>query len=165
MHGDDANSPGRDKLKSDQFDHFLRRLDPDRSRAGEKYEELRRRLIKFFEWNSCFPAEDLVDETFDRAAEKLEDMQVLDVVGFAWGFAKHIRQEAHKRAERIVPISDLPKGQEFIAQEKSPEKAVQEQLEDERRARCLRLCLQRFSLPDRELFLKYHNVKGEHTEY
>jgi DNA-directed RNA polymerase specialized sigma24 family protein len=165
MQENGASSPIRDELKSDHFENFLQRLDPDRGRAGEKYEELRRRLIKFFEWNSCFPAEDLVDETFDRVTEKLDDVPVLDVAGFAWGIAKHIRQEAHKRAERVVQISDLPAGTEFLAQGKSPEKAVQEEMEDEQRTRCLRLCLQRFSPPERALFLDYHKSLEEQTEY
>jgi len=152
-------------LKSDYFETFLQRLDPDRDEAGKKYEALRRRLTKFFEWNACFPAEDLVDETFDRVAEKLGEVQVLDVVGFAWGVAKHVRQEANKRAERMVQISDLPGRAHLPAAGTTPERALQEEMEDERRARCLRLCLHRFPAPDREVFLKYHNVQGEHTEY
>jgi len=149
----------------ERFEGLLRRLDPDRDRAGEKYEDLRRRLFKFFEWNSCFPAEDLVDETFDRVAEKLAEVQVLDLVGFAWGVAKHIRQEANRQSERIVQFSNLPRGTELSSQDEGPERTIQEELEDERRAVCLRLCLRRFSAQDREVFLKYHNVKGEHTEY
>lgn len=162
---DDANLPSQDSVKTRQFETFLQQLDPDRERAGAKYEDLRRRLIKFFEWNSCFPAEDLVDETFDRVAQKLEEVQVLDVVGFAWGFAKHIRQEAHKRSERIVQIADLPKGAQFSAAGRNPEEATQESIEDEWRTRCLRICLRRFSPADREVFLKYYDVKGEHTTY
>lgn len=152
-------------MKSEHFENLLQRLDPDRERAGEKYEDLRRRLIKFFEWNSCFPAEDLADETLDRVAEKLPDVAVLDVVGFAWGVAKYVRQESSKRSERMVQISNLPGGTELPSQASGPEKAVQEEIEDERRAQCLRRCLHRFSQEDRELFLKYHDVQGEHTEY
>lgn len=151
-------------MKSEHFENLLQRLDPERERAGEKYEDLRRRLIKFFEWNSCFPAEDLVDETLDRVAEKLDEVQVLDVVGFAWGVAKHIRQEANKRSERIVQISDLPRGAELPSQGEGPERTLQEEMKDERRAECLRLCLHRFSSQDREVFLKYHKPEREHTE-
>ena len=152
-------------MKFEHFENLLQRLDPDRERAGESYEDLRRRLIKFFEWNLCFPAEDLVDETLDRVAERLDEVQVLDVVGFAWGVAKHVRQEATKRSERVVHISDLSNGGQLAAPGATPERSVQEELDDERRAECLRLCLHRFSNSDRELFLKYHNVEGEHKEY
>jgi len=154
--------PGQDKAR---FDALLRLLDADRDRAGEKYENLRRRLIKFFEWNFCFPAEDLVDETLDRVAEKLDEVQVLDVVGFAWGVAKHVRQEASKRSERTMQISDLPAGAELATPGTTPERSVQEEMEDEQRARCLQLCLHRFSASDREVFLKYHNAHGGHKEH
>lgn len=149
----------------ERFETFLRRLDLDRDRAAEKYEDLRRRLTKFFEWNSCFPAEDLVDETLDRVVEKLPDVAVLDVAGFAWGIAKHVRQEANKQSERVVQLSNLPAGTDLPSRDISPERSVQEELEDQRRAQCLRLCLHRFSNHERKLFLKYHNVEGEHTEY
>lgn len=150
---------------AERFEALLRLLDPDRNRAAEKYEDLRRRLIKFFQWNSCFPAEDLVDETLDRVTEKLPDAPVLDVVGFAWGVAKHVRQEASKQSERIVQMSALPGGMELPSRDRGPERVLQEQMEDERRAECLRRCLRRFSRTDREVFLKYHNIPGEHTEY
>lgn len=152
-------------MTSEHFENFLKRLDPDRQRAGERYEDLRRRLIKFFEWNACFPAEDLVDETFDRVAQKLAEVDVLDVIGFIWGFAKHVRQEANKRSERMLQISDFPNRAQLPAQGETPERVVQEEMEEEQRARCLRTCLHRFSDHDRELFLKYHNVQGDHTEY
>ena len=106
-----------------------------------------------------------MDETLDRVTEKLPDASVLDVVGFAWGVAKHVRQEASKHSERIVQMSNLPCGTELPSKDIGPERALQEELEDQRRAECLRLCFQRFSHADRELFLKYHNVQGEHTEY
>ena len=58
-------------LTSTAFTRLLACLDPDRERAGEKYEDLRRTLIKFFEWrNAPFP-EDHTDETFNRIAKKL----------------------------------------------------------------------------------------------
>jgi RNA polymerase sigma factor (sigma-70 family) len=152
-------------LKSEHFENLLQRLDPDREQAGKTYEDLRRRLIKFFEWNFCFPAEDLVDETLDRVAERLDEVQVLDVAGFAWGVAKHVRQEASKRSERTVQISDLPSGAELPARETTPEKFVQEEMDEGQRARCLRLCLHRYPPRDRELFLKYHNVEGDHKEH
>ena len=154
-----------DELRSDYFESLLQQLDPDRDLAGQKYEDLRRKLIKFFEWNSCFPAEDLVDETFDRVAGKLENVPVHDVIGFAWGFAKHIRQEAYKRADRMVQISDLPQGKDVLADANGPDKILQKEMEHQRRAECLHRSLQRLPREDRQLFLQYHNVKGEHTEY
>lgn len=66
----DAKAPLHGNAReAERFDNLLRLLDLDRDVAGDKYERLRRKLIKFFEWNACFPAEDLADETFDRVGK------------------------------------------------------------------------------------------------
>jgi len=67
----DANiSSAQRDLKSADFEVLLQRLDSDRECAGEKYEDIRRKLIRFFRWNDCFPGDDLADQTFDRVAQK-----------------------------------------------------------------------------------------------
>jgi len=138
------------------FQNLLVRLDTDRNQAGEKYEKLRRSLIKFFEWNSCFPAEDLVDETLDRVARKLDVEEVRNVPALALGIARNVRLEAHKRSARLVQISELPQGANS-ARELNLENAIQQKIDQGRRAQCVRLCLRRLSAEERKLFLKYHN--------
>lgn len=163
---DDANAPILpDDLRSAQFEGLLRRLDPDRERAGELYEGLRRKLIKFFEWNSCFPAEDLADETLDRVAEKLGEEFIHDVAAFASGVAKRVRQEAHKRDLRMVRVPDVAREENFFMDPKSPEREVQDKMDGERRAKCLHICTQRLSDRDRELFFRYYNTTGERIQY
>src|SRR5262249_61438816 len=53
-------------LTQEAFDQLLACLDPNRDRAGTKYEALRQKLIKFFAWRGCATAEDYVDEAIDR---------------------------------------------------------------------------------------------------
>ncbi len=55
------------------FDKLLATLDADREQAGVKYESLRARLIKFFEWRNCESAEELTDTVFDRIIGKITD--------------------------------------------------------------------------------------------
>jgi RNA polymerase sigma factor (sigma-70 family) len=163
---DDAKAPiSQGGLRSAQFEGLLRRLDPDRERAGELYENLRRKLIKFFEWNSCFPAEDLADETLDRVAQKIGEEVIQDLPAFATGVAKRVRQEAHKRAGRMVRVPDLPNKENFFADTRNPEKEIQDKMEGERRSKCLHICVQRLPDRERELFLNYYNAAGEHTQY
>ncbi len=147
----------------ERFEGLLRLLDVDRNRAGEKYEYVRRRLIKFFQWNSCFPAPELADEAFDRVEQRIADVEILDVVGFIWGVAKNIKQEVHKQAGKFVSISDVA-GYKLAGTQSSDEN-VHEKMQQDRRIRCLQLCLQRMSSEDRELFVAYHDVRGEHTIY
>ncbi|HEV2965153.1 MAG TPA: hypothetical protein VG649_25230 [Candidatus Angelobacter sp.] len=163
---DDANVPiSQDDLRAAQFEGLLKRLDPDREHAGELYESLRRKLIKFFEWNSCFPAEDLADETLDRVALKLGEELIHDVSAFASGVAKRVRQEANKRALRMVRVPDLAKQENFFADSKNTEKEIQDKMDGERRSKCLHICVQRLPGRDRELFFNYYTTTGQHTQY
>jgi len=163
---DDDNPPiSKAHPAKERFEALLRGLDPDRNRAGEKYENLRRKLIKFFEWNLCFPAEDLADDTLDRVEQRLGDMEIHDVAGFAWGVAKNVRRETHKAAGRTVYLSDLVGNQGQTTDAPGNEKDVYEKMQQERRFKCLELCLLRMAERDRETFLAYHNVKGERTQY
>ena len=55
----------------ENFDALLSWLDPDRNRAGNKYEEIRQSLIKIFSWRGFKDAEDLTDETISRVTAKV----------------------------------------------------------------------------------------------
>lgn len=155
---------GTGSSRGAQFQNLLIRLHSDRNRAGEKYEELRRKLIKFFEWNSCLPAEDLADETIDRVARKLGVEEVRDVSAFAWGVAKNVRQEAQKRSARLVPISDLTQRAAPLREKQNLESLIQQRMDEGQRVRCFHSCLQRLAGQDRDLFLKYHSVDQTATE-
>src|SRR5688572_7932468 len=104
---DETKSRTAKGLRPSDFESFLHRLDRDRESAGRKYEDLRRKLIKFFEWNRCFPAEDLADETLDRVARRLVREDVGHVLPFAWGVANHVRQESGRQMRRQVALCDL----------------------------------------------------------
>ena len=51
---------------------LLSRLGEGAESAGAEYEQLRCRIVRFFEWNRCSTAEDLADIVFNRVAGKLE---------------------------------------------------------------------------------------------
>jgi len=162
----DANpSVRQDDSAATAFESMLHRFDQDWDQAGVKYERLRRKLIRFFECNACSPAEDLADETFRRLEERIGEVEVRDVAGFAWGIAKNVRQETYKRAGRTIPTSDLPGGEGPLPDPHDNEKEIHEKMQWERRCKCLHLCLQRMPEHDRELFQAYHNVKGEQLQY
>lgn len=58
------------------FEKLLAWLDPDRNRAGERYERLREKLILFFKRRNI-PAEEYADKVFDRIAGMLEKGKVI----------------------------------------------------------------------------------------
>jgi RNA polymerase sigma factor (sigma-70 family) len=146
----------REKLTASRFEGLLQRLHPDRERAAEKYEFLRWQLMKFFQWNGCAPGEELVDETFDRVAVILEERQVDEVGSFAWGVARNIKREAQRRAVKVVRIPDLVEREHSGIRTEDPNTTIHEQIESERRLKCLYLCMQRMPEGSRQAFIVYH---------
>ena len=160
---DDTKSPVADELGPSDFESLLNRLDPDRDSAGQKYERLRRKLIKFFEWNHCFPAEDLADETLDRVARRLAREGVDEVPAFAWGVASHIRQECERRMRRLVALPEVPAREERLPPD-DVEGDLHERLLNERRVQCLDSCLQRLRPEHRDLFLAYYEPREDQSD-
>jgi DNA-directed RNA polymerase specialized sigma24 family protein len=63
---DPSTSPGA-------FRQFLHWLDDGTDSRGEKYLEMRRRLVAYFDRKNCVAPDDLADETLNRVARRLEE--------------------------------------------------------------------------------------------
>lgn len=88
-------------LTAEGFEQFLSLLDSDRTRAGELYEEIRTRLLKFFEWRGCAVAEELTDRTFNRVIGKLQAGETIqNAQGYSVGVARLVHLEYLREAER-----------------------------------------------------------------
>ena len=61
-------------LTKEAFDALLGWLDPNREVAGQKYEDIRRRLITIFSCRGCAEPEDLADETINRVIRRAQQM-------------------------------------------------------------------------------------------
>lgn len=73
------------------FNLLLERLDADRELAGEEYERLRKRLVKFFLVRGCHSPEDLADETFNRVATRIEKGEVIpNLASYCLGLASRL---------------------------------------------------------------------------
>lgn len=62
-------------LRQEDFDRLLDWLDADRDQAGLAYEKIRRRLIAILASRGCLSADELADETIDRVARRVKDIQ------------------------------------------------------------------------------------------
>ncbi|MGE0363168.1 MAG: RNA polymerase sigma factor [Vicinamibacterales bacterium] len=79
---------------------LLERLDADPAAAGERYEDLRHTLLRFFEWRHVAQADLAADETLDRLGRRLaEGEAVVDVRAYALGIARLVALEHHRRPE------------------------------------------------------------------
>src|SRR5436309_10544001 len=89
-------------LTRQAFDRLLACFDSDRDRAGEKYENLRCKLVKFFEWRACaVAAEDLTDETINRIARRVDEGEIVrNLSNYAYGVARMVYLERMKEVRR-----------------------------------------------------------------
>ena len=141
-------------LTQEAFDRLLACLADDREIAGEKYLEIRRNLIRFFEWRGCPFPEDHADETVNRVARRLSEGEELrNPSAYFIGVARLLVLEIVKA-----------RAKESQALEEVAVSAVEpvEPTADEPRIECLQECLATLSAPNRELILQYYQgEKGE----
>src|SRR5215216_686150 len=109
------------------WDQFLELLDPDRPKAGETYEDIRRRLITFFECRRCPLAEHLADIAINRVIRKHFEGQVIEtLLGYTYGVAKLVYLEylAEER-KKMKLVEHLTRDGEPIEQEPVAETDLQ----------------------------------------
>lgn len=129
------------------FELLIERLDPDVAAASRKYQLLRRRIVRLFEWRGAWTAEDLADETLTRVARKLGEGARVDgeIEPFARGVARLVffeflrEQERERRMQSATPAPP-------------PSSASQET-----HLACLDRCLERIDEESRETILGYYS--------
>ncbi len=106
----DARATGREwALSEEALQRFLSCLDADPEQAGKKYEVIRQKLVKIFDWRGVRFPEECADETINRVVRKLEYGQTIrDIPSYCQGVARLVVLEAFKKAEnRQVSLEEL----------------------------------------------------------
>ena len=138
-------------MTAESFEALLRFLDPDRDRAAVKYEAIRHRLVRLFEWRGFGHAEDLADETMDRVARRIQEgttVHAADPYGYFCGVAHLVSKEVSRRVARERAVLEREEWQ--------PAPPVGDEEEEDDRLGCLRHCLERLPGDQRLLVLRYH---------
>lgn len=126
----------------EDFDRLLSWLDPDRDRAGERYEKIRRKLILIFASRGGATPEDMTDECINRVIKKLPEIEPQytgSPENYFFGVVNFIVLEWPRKDRPI----DIP-----CVEPASPEM--------EERMACLDGCLDRLPASTRELVLDYY---------
>ena len=147
------------RVTEDTFRLLLNSLDPDRERAGTRYEDLRRVLIRFFEWRGAPFPEEHADETFDRVSKRLGDgVAIANMGGYCYEVARLVLLETVKSADR----RHIP----FVAGATAASRAdALDDVEAERRLDCLERCLEFLPPENRELILAYYGDDGSRIDH
>ena len=145
-------------LTPEGFEALLAQLDPERERAGELYEAIRRKLVRLFEWRGCTSPEDLADETFNRVARRLSEgveLRSNDPYGYFCGVAHLVYKEVLRRALRE---------HRALASGDWPPPACEDEEHSDARIACLRRCLAELPPDQRDLVLRYYQGKSDQGE-
>jgi DNA-directed RNA polymerase specialized sigma24 family protein len=153
---DDLRTNRKWSLTQEAFDRLLNCLADERDAAAEKYLEIRRNLLKFFEWRGCPFPEDHADETVNRVARRLtEGEEIRNPMAYFIGVARLLVLEIVKaRAKETQALGEL--GKINVVESVDPSEA---------RLDCLRECLGDLSPENRDLIIGYYQGdKGEKIE-
>ncbi len=134
--------PDRSPTKED-FNRLLSWLDPDRERAGERYEKIRRKLILIFASRGWSSPEEMADDCINRVIKKLPEIEQ-EYKGsqefYFLGVVPYIEKE-WRRKLRPIEIPPAPE----------PDFEIEESLA------CLDQCLDHLPPATRQLVLEYYH--------
>jgi DNA-directed RNA polymerase specialized sigma24 family protein len=143
---------------SREFQRFLSWLDDGVDSGGERYVEMRRRLVSYCGRKRCLSPDDLADEALNRVARKLEEQgSITDspparycYIVARFVFLEYVRGADHRRTSLDEPRSVAKPAVQPTPVE-GASRAADEALLDG-----LDRCLQRLSAYDRALILEYY---------
>lgn len=139
------------KLHPDAFLKLLEALSPVSADAGQQYEHLRQRLIRFFGWERSAVPEELADEVLDRVARKLHAGEpVRDPVAFSLGVARLVAQEDRTRNHR----------RQALLEEAAREHEQWQPPVETPAHPCFESCFQELAPESRALLLAYYSADG-----
>jgi DNA-directed RNA polymerase specialized sigma24 family protein len=144
-------------LTSDGFEKLLTALSENRDAAGEHYELMRLKLVKFFELRMCTTPDDLADETIDRVARRLaegEHIEAPEAMRFVYGVARNVLLEWWK-TQRRQSVARFP-----APVTGSDDSEEDREVASERQMECFRQSMK--ELPDdaRGLLVRYYEHSG-----
>jgi DNA-directed RNA polymerase specialized sigma24 family protein len=137
------------------FRRFVTWLDEGTDSGGERYLEMRRRLVAYFDRKRAQSPDELADETLNRVARRLdEEGAITDTpparycyIVARFVFLEYARRREHSRSS----VDDIA-----IPVPPEPDATTEER---ERLLDCLERCLQQLDAADRALILDYY--RGE----
>jgi len=140
-------------LSESSFRSFLDWLDDGQPSDGQRYLEMRDRLVRYFDRKNCLNPDELADETLNRVARRLEEegqIQTEAPAKYCYTVARFVFLEHLRRVNnKTVPLEDVNVG--INTAEDSDSAELKEQM-----LRCLEKCTSSLDLPSRNIILRYY---------
>ena len=146
-------------LTQHAFRQFLAWLD-EGDASGEKYLEMRRRLVSYFDRKDCLSPAELADETLNRIARRLEEEGAITdatPARYCYIVARFVFLEYLRRSERsqvsLDELSDSAHRGLSVTAFLEPDDTKENR---EKRLDCLEHCSQKLEPDNRELIFQYY---------
>jgi DNA-directed RNA polymerase specialized sigma24 family protein len=135
------------------FEKLLVAFDSDRDEAGKIYENVRVKLLRYFERNRIPDADRYVDVTLDRVMRKLDqDEVVANIMAFIYGVATYVRMEAWNEQKQLRDI-------EAKIEKDIEQKELEAFRGESPRQLCFDKCLNALPVETRILILDYYSAE------
>jgi DNA-directed RNA polymerase specialized sigma24 family protein len=146
--------PHKWSLTREAFDGLLDALGSDRDSAAARYLEIRRNLVRLFEWRGCGTPDEYADETINRCAKKIgEGVEIRDLPTYAIGVARMLLREMARERIREMHLDHAPEPRvQPVEPGGDPEIGV----------KCLKDCLAQLSPVNRDLIVRYYEGDKGH---
>ncbi len=146
-------------LTSSAFSRLLNWLDEGRDSDGEKYLEMRRRLIAYFDRKDCTAPDELADETLSRVARRIEEEDTIEsetTAKYCYVVARFVFMEHLRRTEKSEVMLDEIRRQPTRTDH---EGAIYE--DREKALSCLERCTSKLEPLNRDLIIQYYVGNGK----
>src|SRR5436189_5018658 len=105
-------------LTQEAFDGLLASIGLDRDGAANRYLEIRRNLVRLFEWRGCSTPDEYADEAINRCARRItEGEEIRDVATYCIGIGRMlVREMSRERLRAPVSLAQMPEPQRMPEQ-------------------------------------------------
>ena len=139
---------------------LLHWLDGEVDSQGQAYEEMRQRLVTYFDRKNCRTPDELADETLNRVMKWLEQNRKEEDTEPAkicyntarFVFHEYLRRPEHRQDDLDeMPIATQPSEDPRVTASLNEEEEAKEQ-----RLRCLEKCSAKLPTEDQEMIVRYY---------
>lgn len=141
-------------ITSESFARLLEWIDEGANSDGQKYLELRGKLVAYFDRKNCLAPDELADETLNRVARRLEEEGKIDTEApakFCYVTARFVFLESLRdKTNKSTPLDEI-KGEKIAAKDEAEDKTLKEKM-----LACLEKCVGSLDETNREMIVRYY---------
>ncbi len=139
---------------------LLHWLDRGVDSQGQNYEEMRQRLVTYFDRKNCRTPDDLTDETLNRVMKWLEQNRKeedAEPAKICYNTARFVFHEYLRRPEHAADdLNELPVARQPAEDPRVTATLNEEEEAKEKRLGCLEQCSAKLPSEDREMIVQYY---------